>query len=203
MDDIESSQPFHDSIGVEDTTLNIPPSLGCSDSGVQNAKKRCAGLVPPNALTLTFPLPHSTTYSTHLRRLASTNQTDTMNCPSRVDEVFDHEGWNQNPSSLSGDTTTRADLNGIVNARNRRDNKNIEPDDRGEFVANSKHDAELRALADAGKKRPDDGYDNQALDISDVPHDYPNHLAAAAQRMWQVVLKFGGFIGPGQFSLHA
>jgi hypothetical protein len=65
-----------------------------------------------------------------------------MNCPSRVDEVLDHNGWNQNPSSLSRDTTTRADLNGIVNARNRRDNQNIELDDRGEFVVDSKHDAE-------------------------------------------------------------
>merc|ERR1712144_108329 len=70
------------------------------------------------------------------------NQTDTMNCPSRVDEVLDHDGWNQNPSSLSGDTTTRADLNGIVNARDRRDDQNIEPDDRGEFIADSEHDAE-------------------------------------------------------------
>merc|ERR1712093_142059 len=65
-----------------------------------------------------------------------------MNCPSRVDEVLDHDGWNQNPSSLSGDTTTRADLNGIVNARDRRENQNIEPDDRGEFIADSEHDAQ-------------------------------------------------------------
>lgn len=65
-----------------------------------------------------------------------------MNCPSRVDEVLGHDGWNQNPSSLSGDTTTRADLSGIVNARDPRHNQNIEPDDLGEFVADSKHDAE-------------------------------------------------------------
>jgi metal iron transporter len=139
-----------------------------------------------------------------------------MNCPSRVDEVLDHDGWNQNPSSLSGDTTTRADLNGIVNARDRYDNKNIEPDDRGEFIADSEHDAEkfgrLRegtpgsaggkgASADAGKKRPDNGYDNQASVFSNVPLDHPNHhRAGAAQRVWQVVSKFGGFIGPGQFS---
>ncbi|CUS14362.1 unnamed protein product, partial [Tuber aestivum] len=135
-----------------------------------------------------------------------------MNCPSRVDEVLDHDGWNQNPSSLSGDTTTRADLNGIVNARDRRDNQNIEPDDRGEFAADSKHDAEkfgrLRwgtpgsaggkeASADAGKKRPDDGSDNQAPVVSNVPRDHPNHRAGVAQRVWQAVLKFGGFIGPG------
>merc|ERR1712144_192915 len=140
------------------------------------------------------------------------NQTDTMNCPSRVDEVLDHDGWNQNPSSLSGDTTTRADLNGIVNARDRRENQNIEPDDRGEFIADSEHDAQkfgrLRegtpgsaggkgASADAGKKGPDDVDDNQASVFSNVPRDHPNHPAGAAQKVWQAVLKFGGFIGPG------
>ncbi len=138
-----------------------------------------------------------------------------MNCPSRVDEVLDHDGWNQNPSSLSGDTTTRADLNGIVNARDRRENQNIEPDDRGEFIADSEHDAQkfgrLRegtpgsaggkgASADAGKKGPDDVDDNQASVFSNVPRDHPNHPAGAAQKVWQAVLKFGGFIGPGQFS---
>merc|ERR1712000_434215 len=141
----------------------------------------------------------------------SKNQTDTMNCPSRVDEVLDHDGWNQNPSSLSGDTTTRADLNGIVNARDRRENQNIEPDDRGEFIADSEHDAQkfgrLRegtpgsaggkgASADAGKKGPDDVDDNQASVFSNVPRDHPNHPAGAAQKVWQAVLKFGGFIGP-------
>merc|ERR1712230_187996 len=144
--------------------------------------------------------------------MGSKNQTDTMNCPSRVDEVLDHDGWNQNPSSLSGDTTTRADLNGIVNARDRRENQNIEPDDRGEFIADSEHDAQkfgrLRegtpgsaggkgASADAGKKGPDDVDDNQASVFSNVPRDHPNHPAGAAQKVWQAVLKFGGFIGPG------
>merc|ERR1712169_91294 len=144
--------------------------------------------------------------------MGSKNQTDTMNCPSRVDEVLDHDGWTQNPSSLSGDTTTRADLNGIVNARDRRENQNIEPDDRGEFIADSEHDAQkfgrLRegtpgsaggkgASADAGKKGPDDVDDNQASVFSNVPRDHPNHPAGAAQKVWQAVLKFGGFIGPG------
>merc|ERR1712093_954227 len=121
--------------------------------------------------------------------MGSKNQTDTMNCPSRVDEVLDHDGWNQNPSSLSGDTTTRADLNGIVNARDRRENQNIEPDDRGEFIADSEHDAQK-----FGRLREDD---NQASVFSNVPRDHPNHPAGAAQKVWQAVLKFGGFIGPG------
>lgn len=39
-----------------------------------------------------------------------------MNCPSRTDEP-EGTGFNQNPSSLSADLTTRQDLNGIANAR--------------------------------------------------------------------------------------
>ncbi|KFY03307.1 hypothetical protein V490_00213 [Pseudogymnoascus sp. VKM F-3557] len=136
-----------------------------------------------------------------------------MNCPSRVDEgVFDHEGWNQNPSSLSADSTTRADLNGIGNARDRRDNKNIEPDDRGDSAVNSEHDAEKSgrqregtpsraggegASADAVEKGLDNAHANQASVVYNAPHDPPNQLEGAAQRVWQVVRKFGGFIGPG------
>lgn len=137
-----------------------------------------------------------------------------MNCASRSDEVFDHEGWNQNPSSLSGDTTTRTLMNGSFNAIDRCDNKNIEPDGSGDFVADNKHHPEKfvpprdrtpgvrgkDALADAGKGRPD-GYDNQPSVVPDVPSNGLNHLSGAAQRVWQAVRKFGGFIGPGKFPM--
>ncbi|EXJ81799.1 manganese transporter [Capronia coronata CBS 617.96] len=43
-----------------------------------------------------------------------------MNCPSRPDNTERHPHWNQNPHALSGDLTTRADLNGIVNLREQR-----------------------------------------------------------------------------------
>jgi metal iron transporter len=44
-----------------------------------------------------------------------------MNQPSRNDDTLDHPGWNQNPSSLNADATTRNDFNGIINLRDRRD----------------------------------------------------------------------------------
>lgn len=44
-----------------------------------------------------------------------------MNCPSRTDEPAEHDGWNQNPSELAADVTTRQDLNGIVNLRTGQD----------------------------------------------------------------------------------
>ena len=43
-----------------------------------------------------------------------------MNCPSRTDDTLDHPDWNQNPSRLSPDITTRNDLNGITNFREQR-----------------------------------------------------------------------------------
>jgi metal iron transporter len=48
-----------------------------------------------------------------------------MNYPSRSDDVERHPDWNQNPQALNADATTRADLNGIVNARQTR---NLESD---------------------------------------------------------------------------
>ncbi|KAL8670434.1 MAG: hypothetical protein Q9168_005032 [Polycauliona sp. 1 TL-2023] len=44
-----------------------------------------------------------------------------MNRPSRTDESDERLGWNQSPPNLSGDTTTRADLNGIANVRTGQD----------------------------------------------------------------------------------
>ncbi|KAK3080858.1 hypothetical protein LTS18_012451 [Coniosporium uncinatum] len=52
-----------------------------------------------------------------------------MNCPSRTDEDFlDTPGYNQSPPALSGDLTTRNDLNGIANSRSYRDHR-IDPGD--------------------------------------------------------------------------
>lgn len=44
-----------------------------------------------------------------------------MNCPSRTDEPPKHDGYNQSPSALAADLTTRQDLNGIVNLRTDQD----------------------------------------------------------------------------------
>ncbi|KAI9806117.1 MAG: hypothetical protein M1833_004524 [Piccolia ochrophora] len=46
-----------------------------------------------------------------------------MNCPSRVDETLDHVGWNQNPSALAPDATTRQDMIGLANLKSQRDHK--------------------------------------------------------------------------------
>ncbi|KAF8860181.1 natural resistance-associated macrophage protein [Acephala macrosclerotiorum] len=103
-----------------------------------------------------------------------------MNCPSRV-EVFDDEGRNQNPSSLSADTTTRADLNGIINVRDRRDEQTIDPDSRGDLVVSRNHDAEnicglgegRGTSTNVGEKGPIDSCVTQFLSTPDAAWDPP------------------------------
>ncbi|KAA8642481.1 putative plasma membrane zinc ion transporter [Aspergillus tanneri] len=48
-----------------------------------------------------------------------------MNCPSRTDDTLLHCEWNQNPPFLAPDLTTRQDLNGISNARERKDGSGL------------------------------------------------------------------------------
>lgn len=43
-----------------------------------------------------------------------------MNCPSRTDDTWLHDDWNQNPPRFAPDLTTCQDLNGISNARENR-----------------------------------------------------------------------------------
>lgn len=57
-----------------------------------------------------------------------------MNCPSRPDNIEGHPGWNQNPQDLSSDLTTRADLNGIVNLREQRENDSSLANDQQEQI---------------------------------------------------------------------
>jgi metal iron transporter len=141
------------------------------------------------------------------------SKSDIMNCPSRVDETIGHDGWNQNPSSLSADTTTCADFNGNINARDRQDEKVVDPDGRRDFTVSSSYDAEniggLRECTQSGKgkaafvhvneKGPADVYVAQFSSAPNPARDSPKGFAGAAQKVSQVLRKFGTFIGPGQF----
>ena len=61
-----------------------------------------------------------------------------MNCPSRNDEEPpEHEGWNQNPSALAADLTTREDMNGVCNRRTNQDSGTKAEDDRAESHTDS------------------------------------------------------------------
>ncbi|KAJ5975408.1 hypothetical protein N7481_009115 [Penicillium waksmanii] len=47
-----------------------------------------------------------------------------MNCPSRTDNTWLHDDWNQNPPRFAPDLTTRQDLIGISNARENQSDEN-------------------------------------------------------------------------------
>ncbi len=81
-----------------------------------------------------------------------------MNCPSRNDEALEHEGWNQNPSALAADLTTREDLNGKVNRRTNQDSSKEAEDARTESQINNVADS--KPLRDE-IRRPSSGVRNE------------------------------------------
>ena len=144
-----------------------------------------------------------------------------MNYPSRTDEPAPHEGWNQNPSELAADVTTRQDLNGIVNLRTGQDSINEaedgcgasevtgingahrinNPDDTSSFRNRNKSTSrsiytlksflEVPPATTHGSARPG----GELPSIRDVSfHESPPKLFP---RMWRIFTQFCKFIGPG------
>ncbi|KAE9373492.1 transporter protein smf2 [Stipitochalara longipes BDJ] len=132
-----------------------------------------------------------------------------MNCPSRTEEP-EGTGYNQNPSSLAADLTTRQDLNGIANSRVLRrivtgDIENVVehvPDD--DVKKHDAADMAKKVLASNGHVERDllsfeavtltqgdggRGIDGQRL-----------HFPVSTiwlKRVRKVILTFGKFVGPG------
>lgn len=143
-----------------------------------------------------------------------------MNCPSRTDEPAAHEGWNQNPSELAADVTTRQDLDGIVNLRTGQDSVKRTDDARGDSqidgfndyhaiadsddtlsfrqrkgTSKSRHTLEsfpeLRPANNQGSIEPRD----EVSSFQSVsPHGRSSSLFL---RTWRILAKFCKFIGPG------
>lgn len=129
-----------------------------------------------------------------------------MNCPSRTDEPPAHDGLNQNPPRLSGDLTTRQDLNGIVNTRTKQDFSTI-PNDR-----QSEQDPHLETKGDQDERSNDQENANansSALStkepVSIIPDIGLNRsrgrrsptVSDALSTTGRIVTKYGKFIGPG------
>jgi len=132
-----------------------------------------------------------------------------MNKPSRNDDVDAHPHWNQSPHALSGDLTTRADLNGIVNRREMRSSVS-DPDADQDFndrisqpqvprppnssSNRSKEHAhvgtELRDLA-----RPH--YPALAMDGSESNLSVPEPRKGFFARIAHVLVRYAHFVGPG------
>lgn len=143
-----------------------------------------------------------------------------MNCPSRTDEPAAHDGWNQNPSELAADVTTRQDLNGIVNLRTGQDSVKETEDARRDLQVDCMND--YQGIAD-----PDDessfrlrkGTSRSSHNLKSFPESRPAIHSGSAKprdafpslgslsplgktsnlflRLWRILSKFCTFIGPG------
>jgi metal iron transporter len=133
-----------------------------------------------------------------------------MNCPSRTEEP-EGTGWNQSPSFLASDLTTRQDLNGIANARVLRriatgeiDNvvdgvpaDQIKKKDSKEEVVMAK--AACRHVGEGGMSRFDvvdlNGNDDDGRGTGTGRGTYSSSKWFRGLR--KVVVTFGRFVGPG------
>lgn len=130
-----------------------------------------------------------------------------MNCPSRTDDELDQPGWNQNPPAFAADLTTRQDLNGIVNSRTKlgtdyslKDEPEQEVDDgrtkdrppcQNPPPTTYSNSADHAVLP---KSRKAVGKSIRAFGARRLPAwNAPKLL----QRLGQILIKFGKFVGPG------
>ncbi|KAI9879566.1 MAG: hypothetical protein M1830_008100 [Pleopsidium flavum] len=139
-----------------------------------------------------------------------------MNCPSRTDETIDHEGWNQNPSGLAADLTTREDLNGIANSRAQRDhlaatselsegalesNHVVEPP--GKLTKGSELDTKTYKNSQITKHLPSISRFGSRLRVRmanptrESGSGHAGTVRGFTQRSGQVLAKYSKFIGPG------
>lgn len=130
-----------------------------------------------------------------------------MNCPSRTDDDVDHPGWNQNPPAFAADLTTGQDLNGVANSRTKLDTE-----------CNSKGEVENEIDDGRIKDRPPCQNLPPTTCSNSADHEGPpkpcNLLGKSIrivgirrlplwkaplwlQRLGQILVKFGKFVGPG------
>ncbi|KAF6221431.1 hypothetical protein HO133_002287 [Letharia lupina] len=143
-----------------------------------------------------------------------------MNCPSRPDEPAAHDGWNQNPSKLAADVTTRQDLNGIVNLRTGQDSVKEAEDARGGSQIDGPNDYHRIADPDGTSSfRQRIGTSRSIHTVKSFPEIRPAKTHGSVEprgefpflgnifpprfpssfflRIWRTLAKFCGFIGPG------
>jgi metal iron transporter len=133
-----------------------------------------------------------------------------MNCPSRTDPIF-NEGYNQNPNALNADSTTRADLDHMANARLRRDHR-IDPADTStteiepskcNITERERHAIKLKGLDSPGILGVDEGRTagHQSRDFVGggriTMKKFQARLDGIAGNISRVLRKYAKFIGPG------
>lgn len=142
-----------------------------------------------------------------------------MNCPSRADETTDHQGWNQSPSALSADLTTRQDLNGIANSRAHRGHI-IDPESSSKGALANGNDASVPSSTDAEEAGVRDESPTTSRSIGNALHarsnsalpdvatpslrnrngrstDLLDKASKLVRTCGHVLVKYGKFVGPG------
>ncbi|KAF6810121.1 transporter protein smf2 [Colletotrichum sojae] len=136
-----------------------------------------------------------------------------MNRPSRTDEPYEGEGYNQNPNPLSNDLTTNEDLNGLVNTRALKldgEHDKSSPDEadisRNDPVGDGRagKPTATGVVASAKTRRPGrpsgEGAASAPLPFSHSRNSSdPKDLGEDSflERTKKAIVKFGSFVGPG------
>ena len=126
-----------------------------------------------------------------------------MNCPSRTDYVPEDNGWNQNPSTLAADLTTRQDLNGMVNMRRQRKAGSRDDDDDAHVseaqkdplghLTDFKESKSKTSLAMGKSLGTAPSVTSCQENTLSIESGFSRHL----YRVGRSLMKFGRFIGPG------
>jgi metal iron transporter len=134
-----------------------------------------------------------------------------MNCPSRVDPVFE-DGYNQNPNALNADATTRADMEHMANARLRSDHcietadgptSEIEPnehntvDSEGNATGFKALDGKGQVAVEEKAGRLDSAPPTSGNGGAGRVDDWRDARRGFAQKLLAVLRKYAKFVGPG------
>jgi metal iron transporter len=128
-----------------------------------------------------------------------------MNRPSRTDEPFDGEGFNQNPNAFSADLTTNQDFNGIANSRELR---NTDPrsiaglpgnSDGGDMLHSTPpaNEDTVTKLANAPKIDSQPVLDSGMGTWSPPDDGSSRGTSSHVANLKEFLATFGKFIGPG------
>ncbi|KAL8914733.1 MAG: hypothetical protein Q9171_000746 [Xanthocarpia ochracea] len=129
-----------------------------------------------------------------------------MNCPSRTDEFDERSDWNQSPPSFSGDTTTRADLNGIANLRTGQDTNILShgPSQVDGWIDVHDPDTETKSRSRQGVDVAQGSKESSATHASYQtassrrPQNEPRrHISSSVRNLGSMLVKFSKFVGPG------
>lgn len=143
-------------------------------------------------------------------------------CPSRTDEPYKGEGYNQSPDALSADLTTNQDLNGIANTRENLGaraitsasqdladsggpNMNNAPDTYKEGGGGSTTNGGLPAIGRPGEegsggdgsKNPGDAVKSPATTPFTEERNAATPSPTRIERLKRTLLTFAQFVGPG------